>query len=198
LYINAIYAEEVTLLALKIATSTEPLGYTPADSDMDRFVFGPSGEGEATSLKRKNFLNNKLEDIHRPSYSEKERLMLNLAYGALHFLSPNTYFPIPEPLSSGNAASAELAGRVNCSLYFTYGSYGGAAIPPNPFPDAALASYMVELQKQRDRIFHVDCAVPLLTSRLLGGILDKPYVELKREAYARESGNLCPSSSICR
>ncbi len=194
IYINAIYAEEVSLLVLKIASSSEPLGFTPRNSDMDRFVHAPAGEDESITLKRKNFLENKLEEIDRPQYAEKERLILNLSYGALHFLSPDTYFPIPEPLSNGSSAFSELAGRVNCSLYFTYGTYGGTEAPPSPFPGVADADYLVELQKQRDRIFHVDCAVPLVSSRLFGGLLGQQYLELKRESYARHSGNLCSST----
>ena len=189
LYVNGIFAQEVALLAAKLAVSADPEGY--ALENVEQLVLRPTQES-AAGRERENFWARFLDPAQTPAHgknylTEKERKVLNLAYGFARQLSPRIYFPIPVGFE-GNLAL--LGARTNCSIYFSFAE--ALEIPPNPSEDQT--GYTSYLRRERDRIFYVDCVVPLIALSLEGVFSGPAYRTISRSAYAHNSGNIRPSS----
>ncbi|MFM1848181.1 MAG: hypothetical protein RL417_1655 [Pseudomonadota bacterium] len=193
LYVNGIFAQEVALLAAKIASSSDPDGYAMPDEQVINLVRGTPAEGTQPGMdidRRMDFWRYQLDVtkrpyIGKPYFTPKEKKVLNLAYGFMAELNPRIYFPIPVTLQS-EADIALLGGKPNCSIYFRYATPLGA--PPDPQGDqTATASYY---NQEHDRIFYVDCAVPLIALSLDGVFTGPAYRIVSRNAYAYRSGNI--------
>jgi hypothetical protein len=212
LFLNGIFAQEIALLTAKIATSVEPDGYAPPDEEMVGMVRGASGEGEVGE-QRVQFWSDLTSaegawQFGSKSYlTEKEKEVLNLAYGFAVELNPRVYFPIPAGFNgAGPTGNSPLGGRVNCSIYFRYPDALPKTLPTNPADcggqsgdvqiadgstidcsEAGVSGYDEVVLASRDRIIHVDCVVPLV----FGGIFGLPNHRLvSRTAYAYRSGNI--------
>lgn len=190
LYVNGIFAQEVALLAAKLASSADPEGY--ALPEVKSLVQGAPGE-TIKDGPREQFWEKFLEPGSVPEHgknylTEKEKKVLNLAYGFAHQLSPRIYFPIPV----GYESDPSLLGvKPNCSIYFHFVKPLKEAPDPERDPDG----YERYLREDRDRIFYVDCVVPLITLSLHGVFTGPPYRRVSRNAYAYRSGNVRPEGS---
>lgn len=192
LYLNAIFAQEMVLLISKIASSQHPDGFALADNQLVQLSRIPSGEEEEVTNLRYAFWAAEVDPsnarYHGKTYfSDKEKKVLNLAYGFAHKLNPRMYFPIPEPLSDETALKLQFT--VSCSIYFRYAA---GHEPPDSLPAEGDPTYSSVMNEDRDRIFHVDCAVPLIGMALVGFSLGSPYRIVSRTAYAYRSGNIVP------
>ena len=182
LYINAVSAREVALLSAKLLNSMSPHGYPFTHQEMQGLYFAPAGEEPEVTDKRVAFWNNQLTRGHESFYGldyfpKKDKQVLNLSYGFLHKLSPNVYFPIPEPLDDEDPW-ADLGGKTNCSIriLFAPGFENAAALPPT---------------QSLDRLVSVRCAVPVVGFQIATlGAVKVRYVEA--EAYAYQAGSIAP------
>ena len=193
LYLNAIYAQEVALLTAKIAVSGSPDGYALPNGQMTQLKNAPATEAGAISDRRDQFWEDQTDSdsgrYHGKTYfTEKERKVFNLAYGFAAALSPKTYFPIPEPIT-GSSAWEELGFRTNCSIYFRFDS---DSTVPNPMPGIADPTYDAVMNQDRNRIYYVDCAVPIVGLYLVSFATGDPYRIVSRNAYAYHSGTILP------
>jgi len=216
LFLNGIFAQEVALLTAKLAVSTDPDGYAPPDGDMDKMRKpnrGAGGEDAAVAEQRGLFWTDLTSNdgawrFGSKNYlTEKEKEVLNLAYGFAADLNPRIYFPIPHGFTgAGPTGNAPLGGRVNCSIFFRYPVPLPDTLPTNPeecggetgevkksdgstidCSDGAVSGYEEVVLASRDRIIHVDCAVPLV----FGGMFGLPNHRIvSRTAYAYRSGNI--------
>ena len=185
LYLNGIFAQEVAMLVAKLAVSADPDGY--ALPDVERLVYPPAGEGR-TGRERENFWAKFLDPVRTPRHgknylTEKERKVLNLAYGFVRQLSPRVYFPIPVGFESNLDL---LGGRPNCSIYFEFAE--GLEAAPDPVSEGA--AFEEYLRRDRDRIFYVDCVVPLIALSIDGLFSGPAYRVISRNAYAFRSGSI--------
>ncbi len=191
LYLNGIFAQEVALLAAKLAISADPDGY--ALPDAKALVLGAPGE-EITDGPRERFWEKYLDPAATPLHGKnyltaKERKVLNLAHGFARQLSPRIYFPIPV----GYESNLELlGGKSNCSIYFLFATALGP--PPDPSPDAT-EPYEEYMREDRDRIFYVDCVVPLIALSMDGIFSGPSYRIVSRNAYAYRSGTVRPEGA---
>ena len=194
MFLSRIFAQNLALLVAKIASSDDPDGYAFDDGQEINLIYAPSGENDVILEMRRDFWrvqqNATSGDYYGvPFFSRKDKIVLNLAYGALRNLNPRVYFPIPYGGSfsetDNDAVYAGLHNRVNCSVYF---KFAPGSEPPAPFPstDPDLEEATIV---ERDRIFYVDCAVPMIGGRFLGPLSPK-YVIVSSNSYAFESGGL--------
>ena len=197
IYLNAIFAEEIAILTAKMAVSKDPLGYAFPDADMVQFLKIPPGESIAITVKRQTVIQDLMTTLNFPSGAslpDKQKKVFNLAYGFATTLNPRMYFPIPEPVVS----STELGGRPNCTIGYRFAA--GSELP-NPFPISASAAYKTEVCRIRDRVYSVQCMVPLFSRNFLGAFLPYEQITITREAFAYQSGNICasgdPNHSFC-
>jgi len=206
IYLNILYAQEIAALVAKLARSEQPAGYPLPEDAMGQLVRYPSGEDPEVTAKRTGFYTsdgerNALWGSSEHGYTDKERAVLNLAWGFAATLSPRMYFPIPEPLNELDPVR-DLGNRVNCSIYFRYArgevEGGDQSILHDPvaiaLPAETAPEFEAAVSQSRDRIFFVKCAVPLTGLRILNLFADREYITITRSAYAYESGSLCLSS----
>ena len=190
LYVNGLFAQEVALLAAKLASSSDPDGYAMPDAEVINLVRGAPSEGTQAGSdidRRMDFWRYQFDPTKSSSYigkrylTAKEKKVLNLAYGFIAELNPRIYFPIPVTLES-EAQLSHLGGKVNCSVYFRY----DPALTGLPDPQTDPSFY----RQERNRIFTVECAVPLIALSLDGFFSGPAYRKVSRSAYAYQSGNL--------
>ncbi len=191
LYLNVIFVENMVSMVAKIAASKEPFGIVFDDSQLTEFVNHPSGENLAITARRQALLGSRLTASGAPHYSDRDKMTINLAYGALRAYNPRAYFPIPDPLGQDFDPEIELAGSPNCSIYFEF------APGHEPTALAGLVEgdvgFDTEILRERDRIYTVECAVPLFSPTILPGVYSQKYITINRSSYIFEAGDLCIS-----
>lgn len=190
LFVTSIYAQELVLLAAKIGASQNPQGYAFPTGQLVEMKSHPAEDSSITN-KRRAFWAGQLDPgsplyYGAPFYSDKDKKVLNLMHGFAHTLSSRVDFPTPYPLNSADPQS-EIGFRVNCSMYFRFAP---GHEPPNPFPLASDSSYDAVMSLNRDRIYYVECVVPLMSLSLGSFLQPQKARTVTRSAYAARSGAL--------
>jgi hypothetical protein len=62
--------------------------------------------------------------------------------------------------------------------------------PPSPFPLASDSTYEAVMSLNRDRIYYVECVVPLISLNLAAFLQPQKVRTVTRSAYAARSGAL--------
>ncbi|MCB9029696.1 MAG: hypothetical protein H6619_01480 [Deltaproteobacteria bacterium] len=174
-----VFAQEVSLLTAKLSHSASPDADIPSSAEF--FVNPTPGEEESVTQRRRDYWVERTSPENEeyrgvPYYTDKELQVLNLGYGYLSSFSSKISFPIPNRVVD----ERRLYKRTNCTIDFTIKEILAASIETN---------------HNYSRLVYVECHVPLLVFEILN-FVEKPYIELTQSAFAFESGDLNPSSSV--
>lgn len=153
-------------------------------TDESNLVKFTAGEDPVISQDRAQFWQDEKDSLSsryhgKPSFTQRELRVFNLAYGTLTGLNSNINFPIAYHQIDAMVSSSL---QISCSIFFRF---AGPALPspiPTP-PNSALLT-------PRDRIYTIECIVPLLSGRLLGPVFGQRYFIPRKTVYAYQSGGL--------
>jgi hypothetical protein len=191
--------QETLMQTLKIASASAPPADVPL-SGATALIHAP-GDTPQLNARRVQFWVNQFDPSHasyhgKPYYSPRELRILNLAYGLLNERDPEIYFPIPVA-AAGVDPKDDLRNHTTCSVYFSFAPNdaftvvpSGATLPfsnqlPNPLPTPP----NVILTANRNRIFNVECRVPLV-SFAFGSWIVGDFMSIRDSVYAYQSGDI--------
>jgi hypothetical protein len=174
IYTTNILCQDVALMAAKVAVAADPTTAKPTTRELIKPIAGENG---GITNDRGQFWVQQLASLvaaatGKTSFTDKELKSLNLAYGYMNSLNQKIAFPIP---ARDNLDVSHLGGQTNCSIFFSYDSttWQFADMDPN----------------SKNRIFTVECAVPLLGLAMFrNGVAPSGFIKVTRTAYAFDSG----------
>lgn len=191
--------QETLMQTLKIASASAPPADVPI-SGATALIHAP-GDTPQLNTRRVQFWVDQFDPTSatyhgKPYYAPRELRILNLAYGLLHERDPGIFFPIPVAGAGGNPKD-DLRDTTTCSVYFSFAPNDAFTVvpsgasapysnqPPNPVPTPP----NVLLTANRNRIFTVECRVPLV-SFAFGSWVIGDYMTIKDSVYAYQSGDI--------
>lgn len=191
--------QETLMQTLKIASASAP----PADVP----IAGPAaliyalGDDSQLAQRRLKFWQDQLDPSSatyhgKTVYSPRELRILNLAYGMIHERDSGIYFPIPVADPTVPVVE-DLRGQTTCSVSFNFAPTDAfTVVPPgaptpfaNTVPNPVPTPPNVVLTANRNRIFNVECRVPLV-SFALSGFFIGDYLTVRDSIYAYQSGDI--------
>jgi hypothetical protein len=191
--------QETLMQTLKIASASAPPADVPIAGPA-ALIYAP-GDPSPLAQRRLKFWQDQLDPSSatyhgKTVYSPRELRILNLAYGIINQRDAGIYFPIPVADPSVPVAD-DLRGHTNCSVSFNFAPNDAFTVTPpgaptpftNTIPNPVPTPPNVVLTANRNRIFSVECRVPLVSFALTGFFIGD-YLTVRDSIYAYQSGDI--------